>query len=135
GRTGRGHGRSPCSARAPRWQRSGRDLLAILGPAGMEGALAVGPAVAVGAEVVTKPLDQVGWEAFSAVGIVIGERRGEGGSGNATLDGPPQHPPPGVLGAGHGLAEIGGQEQVLQAWLGEVGLRDAIEEAGPDDAA
>src|SRR5713226_7306136 len=111
------------------------DLGAVLVPARVEDALSIEPPVGVRAEVVAEPLDEVARPALAAQSVVVGERGGEGGHRDAEVDGVADHPPPGLLPAGEGVAEEGREHQVAQVRVILVRLADAVEEARTDDAA
>ncbi len=73
--------------------------------------------------------------AGAAVAVVVGQRGREGRGGDAQLGRPCHHAPPRVLGVLQRGREELGEHEVGQARLGVVGLADAIQEAGADDAA
>ena len=110
-------------------------LLLLLRPLGMERAGLVGPLVGVRAEQVALGLDQVRREPLAAVAVVVGQGGREGRDGDAQPGGLADDPPPAVLALPDGLGEVGGQQQVRQVPVLVVGVLDAVQEAGADDAS
>ena len=95
----------------------------------------VHPAVGVGSEVIALRLQQVGGEGVPAVAVVVGQRRAEGWRGYPELDGLTHDAAPGGLVLIDRLPEERIQQEVVQAGIVGEGIPDALEEAGPDDAA
>ena len=91
--------------------------------------------VGVGPEEVALRLEEVGGEAGGAVAVVVAEAGGEGGHGNAVKSSERDHFAPVLLGAVEDVLEEGVEHEIHEAGIAAVGVRDAVEEAGADDAA
>ena len=86
------------------------DLGLVLGPEGVEDAWLIYAPISVSAEEVTLPLDQGGGEPIGTQPVVVGQRAGEDGDGDAGLGGTGHNTPPRVLGLLDSLLEEGVEE-------------------------
>src|SRR5665213_972246 len=109
-------------------------LFPAVSPQGVKRAFLVGSAVAVRSEVVTQSLDQVGGASSTPIAVVISERCREGWDRHATLHRSADDPAPRGLSGGEDLLKKWGEHQVGEIGLLLVGLLNAVEELGPDDA-
>ena len=90
--------------------------------------------VGVGTEEIALGLEEVGGEAFGAVAVVVAEGGAEGGDGDAVEGGDAHHFPPALLGLAEHVLEERVEHEVRELRVGAVGVGDAVEEAGADDA-
>src|SRR5208283_1938822 len=114
-----------------------RNVAALPRPVGVEelAAWLVHSLVSVSAEVIALGLEQVGGQPLAAIAVVERQRRGERRDGNARLDGPGHHVPPGRLAALDDAAEVPIEQQIAQAGTGVVGCLDLAQKRRADDAA
>ena len=89
----------------------------------------------VGTEVVTLGLEHVGWEVLGSETVVEGERGGEGWCWDTPESTLGDDVTPAWLRLVDGLVEEVVEQQVLEVWVGAVGLGDVLEENRADDAA
>src|SRR5205823_7562440 len=106
-----------------------RNFFSVLCPSSMKRSLAVDAPVGMRPEVIAQSLDEVRRQPFLAIGVVVGQRGAEGGNGDAALDRHADHAAPGVLGLRDRVPEIGDEQQILDLWIGAVGVGDAVQEA------
>ena len=113
----------------------GFDLGAVARPQGVEGAGLVDALVGVRAEEVALALHEGGGEALGAEAVVVRQRRRERGGGDAGARGDRTIRRQDALRAPEGLDEVRRGEQHRQVGGLAVGVGDAVEELGADDAA
>lgn len=89
----------------------------------------------VGTEVISLSLEKVGWEILGTVTVEPRERSAEAWSWDTDLGGLSDDLSPSWLGLVDGVLEEVVEEQVLELWVGAVGIGDVLEEDGADDAA
>jgi hypothetical protein len=100
-------------------------------PSGLSSAL-----VGVGSEEVALGLEQVGGEAGGAVAVVVAEAGAEGGDGDAVQGGEGDNSRASSAGSWLSMSlKKGSSMRLLSSGLRSVGVGDAVEEAGADDAA
>src|SRR4029078_10303596 len=87
------------------------------------------------AEVVALGLKQVGWQAFAAVGVVVGEGGGELDDRQSGQQCVNDEAAPGFLSLEKCLGEVGMQQQIFEPCVGVEGFFDPLEKGGADDAA
>ena len=87
------------------------------------------------AEVIALGLQQVRRQPRLAIAVVVGERRAEGWRGDAVFDGGADGDAPVRLGAGDDVGEERIENEVFQPGVLLVGVGDAVEESGANDAA
>lgn len=80
-------------------------------------------------------LDQVGRQAFAAVGVKVGEGGSHARDGNTVSHGQADDLAPGLLALDQLGREEGVHQQVLQVAVALVGGFDVVQEPGADDAA
>ena len=111
------------------------DLAAVAAPQRVERALAINALVRVSAEEIALPLDEVRGKLGRADAVVVGERRSESRDRNAGERAEAHDAPPGL----HRLADLAGEIGVGQKQrelrVALIGLGDAVEEDGANDAA
>ncbi len=90
--------------------------------------------VGVGTEEVALGLEEVGGEAFGAVAVVVAEGGRERGNRDAVEGGDAHHFAPALLGLAEHVLEERVEHEVRELRVGAVGIGDAVEEAGADDA-
>src|SRR5439155_860457 len=118
----------------------GPDLCAVLRPARVIHALAIGAAIGMRAEVVAQPLDEVGWSARPAIAVVVRQGRRECRDRHACVDSVLHDAPPRSLrrgdrvlgdpGEGHSELERGLARPPARTLLLSFVL-DLIDERGP----
>ncbi|BAS95794.1 Os06g0111550, partial [Oryza sativa Japonica Group] len=105
-----------------------------LEPLGVEGAGHVDPLVGVSPEIVPLCLHQVGRQPVPPVGVEVRETRRHAWGADAIVDGKADHPAPCRLPVHDLLSELRVHEQVGEVGVPVVGLLDAVQEDGTDDA-
>ncbi len=111
------------------------DLGAVARPQRVECAFLVDALVGVRAEEVALSLHERGGEAVGTDAVVVRQRRRERRRRDTGLGCRDDDSAPGGLGAGDRLGEVRGGEQDRQVRRLGVGVGDAVEELGADDAA
>ncbi len=94
----------------------------------------VGALVGVGTEEVALGLEEVRWQAGSAVAIVVAEACAERGDGDAVQRGDADDFAPVLLGLAEHVLEEGIEHEVGQICVVAIRIRDAVEELCADDA-
>uniref|UniRef100_A0A0A9EVS4 Pgd2 n=1 Tax=Arundo donax TaxID=35708 RepID=A0A0A9EVS4_ARUDO len=105
-----------------------------LEPLGVERTRHVDPLVGVSPKVVPLRLHQVGGQPVPAVRVKVGQASGHARGANTIVDGKADHPAPCRLPVHDLLRELRVHEEVGEVGVPVVGLLDAVEEDGADDA-
>ena len=101
----------------------------------MEAAAAIGALIGVGAEAVAHRLYQVLRQTAAAVTVDVIEGSAEAGHRNAGLGGSGDNGAQGRQAAVDLVGKPRIHHQVGQAWIAVVGILNALQQAGADDAA
>lgn len=86
-------------------------------------------------EVITLSLEEVGREILAAVAVIEAQSGAEGRRGNTPLSTLGHDVSPSGLSLVDGILEEVAEQKVLEIGVLAVGLRDVLEEDGPDNAA
>ena len=89
----------------------------------------------VSTEVIALGLEEVGWKVLAAVAVIETQSSAEGRGGDTPLSTLGHDVSPSGLGLVDGVLEEITEQEILEIGVLAVGVRDVLEENGPDDAA